>query len=207
MLVRVEDLGRYTVLGETLDDAAGEAFDKTAKLLDLPYPGGPALAELASRGTPGRCSLPRPMIGKPGLDFSFSGLKTAVRLAAEGGDPPMAREDLAAEFQAAVVETLVSKCRRAMRATRARSLVIAGGVGANVSLREHMNRVAGEDGWEVFYPRPEFCTDNGAMIAYAGMLRLRAGEHSPLAIQARARWNLETLGPPPGLSALGRRTL
>jgi len=196
MLVQVAGLGRYRVLGETLDDAAGEAFDKTAKLLGLPYPGGPALADLAARGTPGRLTLPRPMIGKPGLDFSFSGLKTAVRLAAEGRDPEIAREDLAAEFQAAVVETLVAKCRRAMHETRARSLVIAGGVGANRALRDHLTRAASEEGWSVFYPRPEFCTDNGAMIAYAGMLRLCAGEHSPLAIEARARWNLETLEPP-----------
>jgi N6-L-threonylcarbamoyladenine synthase len=196
MLVQVAGLGRYRVLGETLDDAAGEAFDKTAKLLDLPYPGGPALAELAAHGAPGRVKLPRPMLGKPGLDFSFSGLKTAVRLAAESRDPITTREDLAAEFQAAVVETLVTKCRRAVRETRARNLVIAGGVGANRLLRDQLTRIAEKEGWSVFFPRPEFCTDNGAMIAYAGMLRLTAGEHSPLAIEARARWNLETLEPP-----------
>lgn len=198
MLVQVEGLGRYRILGETLDDAAGEAFDKTAKLLDLPYPGGPALAQLAAGGTPGRIKLPRPMTSKPGLDFSFSGLKTAVRLAVEGQGAPASPEDLAAEFQAAVVDTLVTKCRRAMRATHSRRLVIAGGVGANRSLRERMTRLSDEEGWELFYPRPEFCTDNGAMIAYAGILRLRAGESSPLAIQARARWNLEDLSPPAG---------
>jgi len=196
MLVRVAGLGRYRVVGETLDDAAGEAFDKTAKLLDLPYPGGPALAELAARGIPGRVTLPRPMTGKPGLDFSFSGLKTAVRLVAESGYEDFDRADVAAEFQAAVVETLVEKCRRAMRQTRAHTLVIAGGVGANRSLRENLSAVAAQEGWSVFYPRPEFCTDNGAMIAYAGMLRLCAGERSSLAIEARARWNLETLEPP-----------
>ena len=116
----------------------------------------------------------------------------------EGQGAPVSPEDLAAEFQAAVVDTLVTKCRRAMRATRSRRLVIAGGVGANRSLREHMTRLSDEEGWELFYPRPEFCTDNGAMIAYAGILRLRAGESSPLAIQARARWNLEDLNPPAG---------
>jgi len=138
------------------------------------------------------------MTGKPGLDFSFSGLKTAVRLAVEAREPVATREDLAAEFQAAVVDTLVEKCRRAMRKTRARSLIIAGGVGANQSLRETLDRVAEREGWSVYYPRPQYCTDNGAMIAYAGMLRLCAGEHSPLAIEARARWNLETLEPPAG---------
>ena len=196
MLVRVRGLGRYEILGETLDDAAGEAFDKTAKVLDLPYPGGPALARLAAAGVPGRLTLPRPMMTRPGLDFSFSGLKTAVRLAAEEGGAAVSREDIAAEFQASVVETLVSKCCRAMRETRAGSLVVAGGVGANKALRQSLREAAEEEGWKLFYPRPEFCTDNGAMIAYAGMLRLRAGEASPLAIQARARWNLEDLRPP-----------
>jgi N6-L-threonylcarbamoyladenine synthase len=198
MLVEVRSLGRYKILGETLDDAAGEAFDKTAKVLDLPYPGGPALARLAASGVPGRISLPRPMTSRPGLDFSFSGLKTAVRLAAEEGASPISREDLAAEFQEAVVETLVVKCGRAVRESGIQALVIAGGVGANQLLRERMKALSAAEGWSLYYPRPEFCTDNGAMIAYAGMLRLRAGESSPLVVQARARWNLEDLKPPAG---------
>lgn len=197
MLVEVTGLGRYKVLGETLDDAAGEAFDKTAKLLGLSYPGGPALAELARQGTPGRFKLPRPMIRKAGLDFSFSGLKTAVMLAArEQSLDDQVRADLAAEFQAAVVDSLTAKCRQAMRLTRAGTLVVAGGVGANRSLRETLALVAAQEGWRLFFPRLEFCTDNGAMIAYAGMLRLRAGERIPLNIEARARWRLEDLEPP-----------
>jgi N6-L-threonylcarbamoyladenine synthase len=197
MLVEVTGIGRYKVLGETLDDAAGEAFDKTATLLRLSYPGGPALAELARQGTPGRFKLPRPMIRKPGLDFSFSGLKTAVMLAArEQSLDDQVRADLAAEFQAAVVDSLSAKCRQAMRQTRASTLVVAGGVGANLSLRETLGQLAAEEGWRLYFPRPEFCTDNGAMIAYAGMLRLRAGERIPLNIEARARWRLEDLKPP-----------
>ncbi|MGD8977054.1 MAG: tRNA (adenosine(37)-N6)-threonylcarbamoyltransferase complex transferase subunit TsaD [Gammaproteobacteria bacterium] len=197
MLVEVTGLGRYRVLGETLDDAAGEAFDKTAKLLGLPYPGGPALAALAEQGTPGRFEFPRPMLGRPGLDFSFSGLKTAVMLAVERtGLDDARRADAAAEFQQAVVETLVAKCRRAMEKTGAGTLVVAGGVGANRSLRAALKADGARRGWSVFYPRPEFCTDNGAMIAFAGMLRLRAGERAQLAIEARARWGLETLRPP-----------
>ncbi len=196
MLVEVEDLGRYRILGETLDDAAGEAFDKTAKLLDLPYPGGPALAALAEEGVPGRLDLPRPMLGKPGLDFSFSGLKTAVMLAVRQAESrSLRREDIAAEFQCAVVDTLAGKCRRAMRETAAGTLVVAGGVGANSALRQRLRMLSETEGWSLFYPRPEFCTDNGAMIAYAGMLRLRAGERAPLSIEARARWSLEELGP------------
>jgi N6-L-threonylcarbamoyladenine synthase len=197
MLVEVSGLGCYRVLGQTLDDAAGEAFDKTATLLGLSYPGGPALADLARQGTPGRFKLPRPMIRKPGLDFSFSGLKTAVMLAErEETLDTRGRADLAAEFQAAVVDTLSAKCRRAMRQTGAKTLVVAGGVGANRSLRERLTVLATEEGWALFFPRPEFCTDNGAMIAYAGMLRLRAGERIPLIIEARARWRLEDLKPP-----------
>ncbi|UCC13595.1 MAG: tRNA (adenosine(37)-N6)-threonylcarbamoyltransferase complex transferase subunit TsaD [Gammaproteobacteria bacterium] len=197
MLVEVSGLGCYRVLGQTLDDAAGEAFDKTATLLGLSYPGGPALADLARQGTPGRFKLPRPMIRKPGLDFSFSGLKTAVMLAErEETLDTQGRADLAAEFQAAVVDTLSAKCRRAMRQTGVKTLVVAGGVGANRSLRERLTVLATEEGWALFFPRPEFCTDNGAMIAYAGMLRLRAGERIPLIIEARARWGLEDLKPP-----------
>jgi N6-L-threonylcarbamoyladenine synthase len=171
-----------------------EAFDKTAKLLDLPYPGGPALAALAEQGVPGRLDLPRPMLGKPGLDFSFSGLKTAVMLAVRQAESrSLRREDIAAEFQCAVVDTLAGKCRRAMRETGAGTLVVAGGVGANSALRQRLRMLSETEGWSLFYPRPEFCTDNGAMIAYAGMLRLRAGERAPLSIEARARWSLEEL--------------
>ena len=197
MLVEVTGLGRYRVLGETLDDAAGEAFDKTAKLLGLPYPGGPALAALAEEGTPGRFEFPRPMLGRPDLDFSFSGLKTAVMIAVERTEMNDARRaDVAAEFQQAVVETLVAKCRRAMEQTGAGTLVVAGGVGANRALRAALKADGARRGWSVFYPRPEFCTDNGAMIAFAGMLRIGAGERAQLAIEARARWGLESLRPP-----------
>jgi N6-L-threonylcarbamoyladenine synthase len=197
LLVEVRDLGRYRILGETLDDAAGEAFDKTAKLLGLPYPGGPALAKLAADGDPERFDFPRPMLGKPGLDFSFSGLKTAVMLAVRGLElsEPL-RADVAASFQAAVVDTLAGKCRRAMRQTGARTLVVAGGVGANQALRTRLKTLSEGASWEVFYPRPAFCTDNGAMIAYAGMLRLRGGERAALAIDVRARWSLAELRPP-----------
>jgi N6-L-threonylcarbamoyladenine synthase len=197
MLVEVSGLGCYRILGETLDDAVGEAFDKTARLLGLPYPGGPALAELATRGRPGQMTLPRPMLKKPGLDFSFSGLKTAVMIAVKQAkvDDDF-RADMAAEFQAAVVDTLAAKCRRAMQQTGAGTLVVAGGVGANVALRKRLKETGHKEGWSVFYPRAGFCTDNGAMIAYAGMLRLRAGERASLAIEARARWSLEDLGPP-----------
>jgi N6-L-threonylcarbamoyladenine synthase len=197
MLVEVTGLGRYRVLGETLDDAAGEAFDKTAKLLGLPYPGGPALAALAEEGTPGRFEFPRPMLGRQDLDFSFSGLKTAVMIAVERTEMNDARRaDVAAEFQQAVVETLVAKCRRAMEQTGAGTLVVAGGVGANRALRAALKADGARRGWSVFYPRPEFCTDNGAMIAFAGMLRIGAGERAQLAIEARARWGLESLRPP-----------
>jgi len=197
MLVEVTGLGAYRILGQTLDDAAGEAFDKTAKLLGLPYPGGPELAAAAEAGRAGVFQLPRPMMRRPGLDFSFSGLKTAVMVAV--GDRPVdarMRADMALEFQSAVVDTLVAKCRRAMDQTNVRTLVVAGGVGANLALRQTLRAVGDEAGWQVYYPRPEFCTDNGAMIAYAGMLRLRAGERAPLVIEAKARWNLEALCPP-----------
>lgn len=193
MLVAVEGLGQYRLLGETLDDAAGEAFDKTAKLMGLPYPGGPALARLASEGNPRAFDLPRPMINRDNLEFSFSGLKTKVRLLWEKCDQSNeARADMAASFQQAVVDTLVKKCRRAVAETDAGHLVIAGGVGANQCLRERLAEVAVEDGFEVCFPTPEFCTDNGAMVAHAGALRL-GGEHAPLRIDARARWPLTEL--------------
>jgi N6-L-threonylcarbamoyladenine synthase len=202
MLVEVAGLGRYRVLGETLDDAAGEAFDKTAKVLGLGYPGGPQLARLAERGAPGRLRLPRPMLNRPGLDFSFSGLKTAVITGIRDLElDEQARADVALEFQDAIVETLVGKSLRAVEETGVRRLVVAGGVGANRCLRERLAAAARAAGAEVFYPRLEFCTDNGAMIAYAGMLRLAAGEAAPAAIEARARWDLETLRPPEGGTA------
>jgi N6-L-threonylcarbamoyladenine synthase len=202
MLVEVAGLGRYRVLGETLDDAAGEAFDKTAKVLGLGYPGGPQLARLAERGAPGRLKLPRPMLNRPGLDFSFSGLKTAVITGIRDLElDEQARADVALEFQDAIVETLVAKSLRAVEQTGVPRLVVAGGVGANRCLRERLAAAARAAGAEVFYPRLEFCTDNGAMIAYAGMLRLAAGEAAPAAIEARARWDLETLRPPAGGTA------
>jgi N6-L-threonylcarbamoyladenine synthase len=195
MLVEVDRIGVYRVLGETLDDAAGEAFDKTAKLLGLGYPGGPALARAAGAGDPDRYPFPRPMTDRPGLEFSFSGLKTHTRnLWQTHCDRPNAQADIAAGFQQAVVETLVIKCRRAMQQTRCGHLVIAGGVGANLQLREALSRAGRKHGWGVSYPRIEFCTDNGAMIAYAGYHRLRAGAAEPEIIRARPRWPLAELG-------------
>ena len=194
MLVQVSDIGRYKVLGETLDDAAGEAFDKTAKLLGLGYPGGPVLAKAASSGDPKRFSFPRPMTDRPGLEFSFSGLKTHTRnlWRKQSGDAN-AQADIAAGFQQAVVDTLLIKCRRAMQQTRSSHLVISGGVGANLQLREAMMQAGRKYGWGVSYPRIEFCTDNGAMIAFAGYHRLRAGQGEPEIIQARPRWPLNEL--------------
>lgn len=206
-LIRVAALGAYTLLGDTLDDAAGEAFDKTAKLLDLPYPGGPQIARLAERGRPGAFEFPRPMTDRPGLDFSFSGLKTKVRMTIErlrerDELSPQARADIAHAFEAAVADTLTIKCRRALRQTGARTLLIAGGVSANVTLRARLDAMVAAEGAEVRYPPLALCTDNGAMIAYAGMLRLQAGEHAPLRIDARARWPLTELAPPSaGISA------
>ena len=197
MLVDVEGIGRYRVLGESLDDAAGEAFDKTAKLLGLPYPGGARLAALAETGRPGVHRFPRPMLDRPGLDFSFSGLKTAALLAIRGHESdPVARADLARGFEEAIVETLVAKTRRALIATGRRLLVVAGGVGANRRLRARLAEVALEQGATTAYPRAEFCTDNAAMIAFAGHARLAAGERGPAAALARARWPLEELAAP-----------
>jgi N6-L-threonylcarbamoyladenine synthase len=194
MLVEVTGVGRYHVLGESVDDAVGEAFDKTAKLLGLPYPGGPELARLAQQGTPGRFRFPRPMTDRPGLDFSFSGLKTfAINTLHEAGDE--ARADVAHAFQEAVVETLAIKCRRALRQTGLQRLVVAGGVGANRRLRERLDEMAAGEGGSVHYPRMEFCTDNGAMIAYVGCLRLRAGQHDEPEAIATPRWRLDSLKP------------
>lgn len=196
MLVQVDAVGRYSVLGDTVDDAAGEAFDKTAKLLGLEYPGGPAISKLAEQGNPKRFHFPRPMTNRPGLDFSFSGLKTfAVNTLAENGDDPQTRADIARAFEEAVVDTMAIKCRRVLEQTGLKQLVLAGGVSANRRLRQRLTQLADERNIQLFYPRPEFCTDNGAMIAYAGCLRLEAGQHEPLAIRARARWLLETLSP------------
>ncbi len=195
MLVQVAGLGRYRLLGTSVDDAAGEAFDKTAKLLGLPYPGGPELERLARTGNPARFRFPRPMTDRPGLDFSFSGLKTATRntVLDQGAD---ARADIARAFQDAVVDTLAIKCRRALEQTGAEALVVSGGVGANGALRERLAQVAERAGARVHYPRMELCTDNGAMVAYAGACRLLGGERAPLSFDVVARWPLESLRPP-----------
>jgi N6-L-threonylcarbamoyladenine synthase len=196
MLIEVRGIGRYRLLGETRDDAAGEAFDKTAKLLGLPYPGGPELARLAARGTPGTFTFPRPMLDRPGLEFSFSGLKTAVVHAIRGREMTDAmRADVAEGVQLAIVETLTAKALRALEATGLDTLVVSGGVSANRSLRTRLAEAARRQGARVYYPRIEFCTDNAAMIAVAGLARLQAGQHDSLAIQARARWPLESLQP------------
>ncbi|HET8940732.1 MAG TPA: tRNA (adenosine(37)-N6)-threonylcarbamoyltransferase complex transferase subunit TsaD [Rudaea sp.] len=194
MLVEVRGIGRYRLLGDTLDDAAGEAFDKTAKLMGLPYPGGPALAKLAESGVPGRFEFSRPMTNRPGLDFSFSGLKTQVLLAYQANmDDPTAKADIARGFEDAIVDTLLIKCRRALQASGCKRLVIAGGVGANRKLRTKLGEAAQREGFRVYFPRLEFCTDNGAMIALAGALRLQAGLHDDAAIKVAPRWDLETL--------------
>jgi len=196
MLVWVEALGAYTVMGTTLDDAVGEAFDKTAKLLDLGYPGGPALARLAEEGDESRYKFPRPMLNRPGFDFSFSGLKTAVMLKVreigEAGNLDDSRADIAASFQRAVVDTLLARTMKAARDRGAERVIVAGGVGANALLRAELSdRFDGD----VFYPRLRFCTDNGAMIAVAGALRL-ADAGKPDTIHASARWSLESLAVP-----------
>lgn len=196
MLVSVQALGEYQVLGSTLDDAVGEAFDKTAKLIGLPYPGGPALAALAGQGNDAAFALPRPMLNREGFDFSFSGLKTAVMLqvreAESQGNLDAVRADIAASFQRAAVDTLVGRTLKAARSEQAERIVVAGGVGANTLLREEL---AARFTGSVFYPRLEYCTDNGAMIAIAGALRLSDAQ-KPATIQALARWSLESLAPP-----------
>ena len=193
-LVAVEAIGRYRLLGETLDDAAGEAFDKTAKLMGLPYPGGPQLAALAERGRPGIYKFSRPMTDRPGLDFSFSGLKTQVLLAWRDSDQSeQTMADIACGFEDAVVETLTIKCGRALDAAGCETLVVAGGVGANKRLRERLAQMAQRRGGRVAFPRPAFCTDNGAMIAYAGALRLQAGQHEGAAVMVTPRWDMAEL--------------
>jgi N6-L-threonylcarbamoyladenine synthase len=204
MLIEARGLGDYTLLGETRDDAAGEAFDKSAKLLGLPYPGGPHLARLAERGRSGTVVLPRPMLDRPGLEFSFSGLKTAVlhavrALPASAGEAE--RADIALGLQDAVVDTLIAKAVRALDATGLDALVVSGGVSANRSLRERLGAAARERGVRVYYPRHEFCTDNAAMIAVAGLARLAAGERDAPGIRARAQWPLVSLRPPAAMGA------
>lgn len=193
-LVKVEGLGRYEILGDTLDDAAGEAFDKTAKLLGLGYPGGAALARLAEKGRSGRFHFPRPMTDRPGLDFSFSGLKTfALNTVGANENDEQTRADIARAFEEAVVETLAIKCRRALRESGLRTLVVAGGVGANAALRHALHELCKKLEVSLFFPRLEFCTDNGAMIAYVGCQRLLAGERSDLSVEVLPRWPLDQL--------------
>lgn len=193
-LIGVTGIGQYELLGESIDDAAGEAFDKTAKLLGLDYPGGPMLSKMASQGTEGRFVFPRPMTDRPGLDFSFSGLKTfAANTIRSNGDDDQIRADIARAFEDAVVDTLMIKCRRALDQTGFKRLVMAGGVSANRTLRAKLAEMMKKRGGEVFYARPEFCTDNGAMIAYAGMVRLRSGAKAELGVTVRPRWPLAEL--------------
>lgn len=195
-LVGVEGIGRYELLGESIDDAAGEAFDKTAKLMGLEYPGGPLLAKLALQGDSKKYKFPRPMTDRPGLDFSFSGLKTsAANVIAKEGNSEQVQADIAASFQQAVVDTLVIKCERALEQTGYQRLVIAGGVSANLSLREQLAVLLKRRGGAVYYPRKEFCTDNGAMIAFAGYQRLKAGQQQDLTIGVTPRWPMQDLAP------------
>jgi len=198
LLAEVKGVGQYKLLGESLDDAAGEAFDKTAKMLGLGYPGGPILAKLAEKGEAGAYKFPRPMVDRPGLDFSFSGLKTFSlntwqSEVEQGNDNEQTQANICRAFEEAVVDTLSIKCRRAIRQLDVKTLVIAGGVGANLRLRESLKKMLEKEGGELFYPRIAFCTDNGAMIAYAGCLRLMAGESEPLEISVRARWPMGEL--------------
>jgi len=193
-LVAVDAIGRYRLLGETLDDAAGEAFDKTAKMMGLPYPGGPQLAALAEQGTPGRFRFARPMTDRPGLDFSFSGLKTQVLLAWRDSDQAaQTRADIARGFEDAVVDTLAIKCERALDAAGSDIIVVAGGVGANKRLRAKLQEIAAKRGGRACFPRPSLCTDNGAMIAFAGALRLEAGQHETPEVKVTPRWDMATL--------------
>ncbi len=198
-LVQVKGVGRYQLLGDTLDDAAGEAFDKTAKMMGLGYPGGPLISKLALEGQPGRFKFPRPMVDRPGLDFSFSGLKTftlntlQTQLQDDPAQDPQTRADVALAFEQAVVDTLAIKCKRALLQTGLDRLVIAGGVSANTRLREKLQAMTAAQGASIYYPRLEFCTDNGAMIAFAGCQRLLAGQQEALGFSAQPRWELENL--------------
>ena len=198
-LVKVDGVGQYELLGESIDDAAGEAFDKTGKLLGLDYPAGVAVSKLAEQGTPNRFIFPRPMTDRPGLDFSFSGLKTFAantinaNLNAEGKLDEQTRCDIAHAFQQAVVDTIIIKCKRALQQTGYKRLVMAGGVSANKQLRVDLAEMMKNLKGEVFYPRPQFCTDNGAMIAYTGFLRLKHGEHTDLSVSVKPRWAMTDL--------------
>lgn len=195
-LISVTGIGKYELLGESIDDAAGEAFDKTAKLLGLDYPGGPMLSKMAQQGTEGRFTFPRPMTDRPGLDFSFSGLKTfAANTVRANDDSPQTHADIARAFEDAVVDTLAIKCKRALEQTGFKRLVMAGGVSANRTLRAKLGEMMTKRGGEVFYARPEFCTDNGAMIAYAGMVRLQTNATQDLSVSVRPRWPLAELPP------------
>jgi len=199
-LVNVKKIGDYQLLGESLDDAAGEAFDKVGKMLGLPYPGGPHVAKLALNGISGTFRFPRPMVNRPGLDFSFSGLKTSVKnaiseLSKQGDIDLQARANIARGFEDAVVSTLAIKCRRALKQTGLERLIIAGGVSANLNLRQVLESTMSEVGGRLYYAQPEYCTDNGAMIAYAGCQRLLAGQRSELNVDVRPRWSLESLSP------------
>jgi putative glycoprotease GCP len=192
LLIRTDGVGRYSLLGQTVDDAAGECFDKCARLLGLPYPGGPAIAGLAAKGDPSRFALPRPMLHAGGLNFSFSGLKTAVlyRLRELGEPDAGTRADLAAGIEAAICEVLVAKALRACREQRIPRLTVAGGVAANARLRELLRRGAAKEGIALSLPEGRYCTDNAAMIAYAGILRLQHGLEAPQTWDARPRWPL-----------------
>lgn len=196
MLVNVQGIGRYEVIGESVDDAAGEAFDKTAKLLGLDYPGGPLLAKLAEQGKAGIYKFPRPMTDKPGLNMSFSGLKTfAANTIRTEADDLQTRANIAYAFQEAVIDTLLIKCRRALKQTGLKRIVMAGGVAANTMLRQGFAKASEQDKFEIFYPSFEYCTDNGAMIAYAGCQRLMVGQTTPVESKALPRWSLESLPP------------
>ena len=196
MLVDVKGVGNYRILGESIDDAAGEAFDKTAKLLGLGYPGGPAVAEMALKGDSKRFHFPRPMTNRPGLDFSFSGLKTfAMNTLKKESNDEQTKADIACAFEDAVVDTLAIKCKRALEQTQHDTLIIAGGVGANKKLRQRLTKLTSKLNKSVFYPKLEFCTDNGAMIALTGCIRLQASQQNNLAIDAYSRWSLEGLNP------------
>lgn len=191
LLIHAVDIGKYKILGESLDDAAGEAFDKVAKILNLPYPGGPALAELAKQGDPKRFNFPRPMTNRPGLNFSFSGLKTyALKTTHTYGLDTKTKADIAQAFQEAIADTLVIKCKRALEKTKLNRLVVAGGVSANLRLREKLNILSADNAINIHYPRLEFCTDNGAMVAYTGFRRMQLSGPTGFGISIFPRWEI-----------------